>query len=244
MKLVVPPEWGRYLDGLLKLHKGYQIHFCISRGNLVFLSRHYSGKGPHLALRGKSPVFSRVAAGSLGFLSSCKRDLMDLLVLPTRSQVSFLVARGMSGFLSNHHREIGLCLEFCWSTQCSCPVVMGIWGFLSRFSKAVRPRLVSGHESLHSSRVIKGVSGFLLSSGGESGLLQEDQQGSQASHHVVRGSSVFLWSCCRGLRTYLELSGNSVSFSPVAGSSGFHSRSIGEAGLLWPCEGKLGFLLS
>ena len=233
-----------YLSGLPKLHKGCQIHFCVSRGNLVFLFRHYSGKGRHLALRGKSPVFSRVAAGSLGFLSSCKRDLMDLLVLPPRSQVSFHVARDTLGFLSNRHREIGPCLEFCWSTQCSCPVVMGIWGFLSRFSKAVRPRLVSGHESLHSSRVIKGVSGFLSSSGGESGLLQEDQQGSQASHHVVRGSSVFLWSCCRGFRTHLELSGNSVSFSPVAGSSGFHSRSIGEAGLLWPCEGKLGFLLS
>ena len=244
MKLRVPPEWGRYLGGLLKLHKGCQIHFCISRGNLVFLSRHYSGKGPHLASRGKSPGFSRVAAGSLGFLSSCERDLTDLLVLPPRSQVSFHVARGTSGILSSHRRGIGLCLEFCWSTQCSCPAAMGISGFLSRFNKGVRPRLVSGHESLLSSRVVKGVSGYLLSSSRESGLLQEDQQGSQASHHVVRGSSVFHWSRCRGIRTSLELSGNSVSFSPVAGSSGFHSRSIGEAGLLWPCEGKLGFLLS
>ena len=232
-----------YLSGLPKLHKGCQIHFCVSRGNLVFLSRHYSGKGPHLALRGKSG-FSRVAAGSLGFLSSCERDLMDLLVLPPRSQVSFHVARGMSGFLSNHHREIGLCLEFCWSTQCSCPATMGISGFLSRINKGVRPRLVLEHGTLLSSQVVKGVSGFLSSSGGESGLLQEDQQGSQASHHVVRGSSVFHWSRCRGIRTYLKLSGNSVSFFPVAGCSGFHSRSMGEAGLLWPCEGKLGFLLS
>ena len=226
------------------MHKRCQIHFCVSRGNLVFLFRHCSGKEPHLALKGKSPGFTGVAAGCLGFLSSCDGDLTDLLVLPPRSQVSFCVVRAKSGFLSSRRQGIGPCLEFCWSTQCSCPVVMGIWGFLSRFSKAVRPRLVSGHESLHSSRVIKGVSGFLSSSGGESGLLQEDQQGSQASHHVVRGSSVFLWSCCRGFRTHLELSGNSVSFSPVAGSSGFHWRSIGEAGLLWPCEGKLGFLLS
>ena len=169
---------------------------------------------------------------------------MDLLLLPPRSQVSFHVARGTSGILSSHRQGIGLCLEFCWSTQCSCPVAMGISGFLSRFNKGVRPRLVSGHGTLLSSRVVKGVSGYLLSSSGESGLLQEDQQGSQASHHVVRGSSVFHWSRCRGIRTSLELSGNSVSFSPVAGSSRFHWRSIGEAGLLWPCEGKLGFLLS
>ena len=165
------PSGDGYLSGLPKLHKGCQIHFCVSRGNLVFLSRHYSGKGPHLASRGKSPGFSRVAAGSLGFLSSCERDLMDLLVLPLRSQVSFDVARGTSGILSNHRRGIGLCLEFCWSTQCSCPAAMGISGFLSRFNKGVRPRLVSGHGTLLSSRVVKGVSGYLSSSGGESGLL-------------------------------------------------------------------------
>ena len=155
------PSGDGYLSGLLELHKGCQIHFCVSRGNLVFLSRHYSGKGPHLASRGKSPGFSRVAAGSLWFLSSCERDLMDLLVLPLRSQVSFDVARGTSGILSNHRRGIGLCLEFCWSTQCSCPAAMGISGFLSRFNKGVRPRLVSGHGTLLPSQVVKGVSGLL-----------------------------------------------------------------------------------
>ena len=89
------------------------------RGNLVFLSRHCSGKGPHLAVRGKSPAFSQVAAGSLAFLSICDGDLMDLIVFPRRSQVSFRVARGTSGFLSSSRRGIGPCLEFCWSTQCS-----------------------------------------------------------------------------------------------------------------------------
>ena len=208
-----------------------------------FLSRHCSGKGPHLAVRGKSPAFSQVAAGSLAFLSICDGDLMDLIVFPRRSQVSFRVARGTSGFLSSSRRGIGPCLEFCWSTQCSCPAATGISGFLSRFNKGVRPRLVSGHGTLLSPRVVKGVSGLLSCSGGESGLLQEDQRGSQASHHVVRGSSVFNWSHCRGIRTYLELSGNSVSF-PAAGSAGFHSRSIGETGFLWSCKGNLGFLLS
>ena len=225
------------------MHKRCQIHFCVSRGNLVFLYRHCSGKGPHLTLRGKSPGFTGVAAGCLGFLSSCDGDLTDLLVLPPRSQVSFCVVRGKSGFLFSCRQGIGPCLEFCWSTQCSCPAVTGISGFLSRFNKGVRPRLVSGHGTLLSPRVVKGVSGLLSCSCGEPGLLQEDQQGSQASHHVVRRSSVFNCSQCRGIRTYLELSGNSVSF-PAAGSAGFHSRSIGETGLLWSCKGNLGFLLS
>ena len=88
------------------------------------------------------------------------------------------------------------------------------------------------------------VSGLLSSSGGEFGLLPEDQHGSQASHHVVRGSSVFHWSPCRGFRTYLELRGNSVSFFFAAESVGFHSRSIDQIGFLLWCEGKLGFFLS
>ena len=67
-----------------------------------FLWRHCSGKGPHLALRGESRGFSRVVAGSLGFLSSCEGDFRDPLVLLQRSGVSSRVARGTSGFLSSH----------------------------------------------------------------------------------------------------------------------------------------------
>ena len=36
-----------------------------SGGKVGFLSRHRSGKGPQLSLRGESPGFSRVAAGFL-----------------------------------------------------------------------------------------------------------------------------------------------------------------------------------
>ena len=71
---------------------------------------------------------------------------------------------------------------------------------------------MSRHGTRLSSQVVKGVSGHLWSSGGESGLFQDYQQGSQASHHVVRGSLVSHWSWCRGIRTYLELRGNSVFF--------------------------------
>ena len=42
-----------------------------------FLSRHVSGKGPHLALRGESPGFSQVAAANLGSLTSYDGDFRD-----------------------------------------------------------------------------------------------------------------------------------------------------------------------
>ena len=79
------------------------------------------------------------------------------------------------------------------------------------------------HGTLHSSRGVKGVSGLWSSSGGKFGLFQEARQGRQASRPVVRGYSVFHWSRFRGIRTYLELSVNSASFFPAAGSAGFHS---------------------
>ena len=53
-----------YLGDLPELHQGCQVPFCISRGNMGFLLRHCSGKGPHLALREESRGCSQVAARS------------------------------------------------------------------------------------------------------------------------------------------------------------------------------------
>ena len=93
-----------YFGDLPELHQGCQVPFRVSRGNVGFLWRHCSGKGPHLTLRGESRVFSRVVAGSLGFLSSCHGDLRDQLVLPQSGKVSFRVVRDTSGFLLSHCR--------------------------------------------------------------------------------------------------------------------------------------------
>ena len=123
-----------YLWDLPGLHQGCPVPFRVSRGNVAFLSRHCSGTGPHLVLRGESRGFSRVAAGSLGFLSICDGDLWDLLVLPQRIQVSFGVARGMSGFLLSRYQGTGLCLEFSRATQYSSPAGTGISGFPSVFN--------------------------------------------------------------------------------------------------------------
>ena len=154
-----------YLRDIPELHQGFQVPFCISRGNVGFLWRHCSGKGPHLAFRGESRVFSRVVAGSLGFLSSCDGDLRDPLMLPQRSRVSSRVVRGTSGFLSSLCQRRVPCLKFSREIQCSSLAVTEILGFLSRFNEGVRHRLVSRHGTLHSSRVVQGVSGLQSNSG-------------------------------------------------------------------------------
>ena len=126
-----------------------------------FLSRHCSGKGPHLALRGESCGFSGVVSGRLGFLSSCDRDLRDPLVLPQERQVSVRVARGLLGFLSSQCRSIGPHLDLRLEPQVSSPVLTWVSGFLWSFNRGVRPRLVWRHGTLLPSRGVKGVAGFL-----------------------------------------------------------------------------------
>ena len=93
-----------YVGELLELHQGCQGPFLGSRGKVGFLSRRFSGKGPHLALRGESPGFARVAAGNLGFLLSYGRDLRDLLVGTQESPVSMRVVRSLLGFLCSCYR--------------------------------------------------------------------------------------------------------------------------------------------
>ena len=60
-----------YVGELLELPKGCQVPFRGSRGKVGFLSRCCSGKGPHLALRGESPGFSRVAAPMEDEMDGC-----------------------------------------------------------------------------------------------------------------------------------------------------------------------------
>ena len=153
----------RYVGELPKLHQRRQVPFRVSRGNVVFLSRHCFGKGPHLALRGESRGFYRVWAGSLGFLLGCDGDLRDPLLLPHRIQVSFRVARGRSEFLSSWCRGLGPHLELRRETQVSSPTLTGMSGFLWTFPWEVRSHLVLRHGTLLPSRGGKGVSGLLSS---------------------------------------------------------------------------------
>ena len=71
---------GGYVGELLELPQGCQGHFRGSRGKVGFLSRCCIGKRPQLALRGKFPDFSHVAAAKLGYHSNYDEDLREPLV--------------------------------------------------------------------------------------------------------------------------------------------------------------------
>ena len=62
--------------GPLELHEGSHASSGVWRGNSGLLSRCCKRKGPHLALTGESPGFSRVAVGGLGFLLKAIADML------------------------------------------------------------------------------------------------------------------------------------------------------------------------
>ena len=118
-----------------------------------------SGKGPHLALRGESPGFSRVAAANLGSLSIYDGDLRDPLLrdsgtsslhasfegplgIPLQSLLgprsSFGVQVGTSVFLSCANIELGLPLGFAQESQASFRVETCNSALLSSWKSSVR----------------------------------------------------------------------------------------------------------
>ena len=153
----------KYVRDLLELHQGCQGPFQGSREKVGFLSRSCSGKGPHFALRGQSPGFSRVDAGNFGFLSSYDGDLMELLMWLQESPVSMRVARGLSGFLSHLCRGLSPHLELRPQPQASSSVLTWISGLLCSLHRGVRPRLMWRHAIPLTSRAVTVVSGLLSS---------------------------------------------------------------------------------
>lgn len=138
--------------------------------------------------------FSRVAAGSLGFLSSCDGTLGTCSLCLQEFRPLSEIREGHQKLLLSCCQRRGPCLEFSRSTQLFLSSGDRDLRFPLKVQLGVRSHLVSRHGTRLSSRVVKGFSGLLSSSGGKSRLFQEDQQGCQAFHHVVRGSSVTHWS--------------------------------------------------
>ena len=123
-----------------------------------FLSRRCNRKGPHLALRGESPGVSRVAAGNLGFLSSCNGDLKHTHVASGKSSLhsgcegplgiplqsvqglmaSSQVEAGTSGFLYSSEMDLRVPMEFQQGTQASSRVETWNSAPLSMFQRGVR----------------------------------------------------------------------------------------------------------
>ena len=152
-KLGVPLELDWYVGELLELHQGCQLLFQISTGNVGFVSRCCSGKGPHLVMTGEPRGFSGVAAG----FSSYNREFREPLVLSQGSPISIRVARGSWGLLWSHCRANRPHLGLCPETPCSSPMVTGISGLHSRFNRGVRPCLDLKQRTPLSSRVVMGI---------------------------------------------------------------------------------------
>ena len=98
-----------YFSEPLKLEKGVKHPFEFPEGTW-FCSRGIAGGWGSSCFDGQSHGFSRIMAGSLGFLSSWEWELREPLVLPQGSQAPFQVATVTSGFLSSHCNGIGLIL--------------------------------------------------------------------------------------------------------------------------------------
>ena len=124
-KLGVPLEGDQYVVELCELHKGCQVPFRISRGNVEFISRCCSGKWPHLSMMGEPRGFSQVVGGC----SSYDGELREPLLLPQGSPISIRVVRGSWGLLSSHCIADRPHLNLCPETLCSSPAVTGIPGF-------------------------------------------------------------------------------------------------------------------
>ena len=118
----VPSRKSRFLTSLI--------------GNTEHLSTQYSWIGPHLAVRGKSYEFARVAAGTWGIFSSYGGDGDLKLGFVQRSQVSCLVMTDTSGRKTRLGRTIRTLLEVRWEAM--CPILVGtvILVFLSIFTKS------------------------------------------------------------------------------------------------------------
>ena len=136
------------------MHQGCQVLFRISRGNVGFLLRHYSGNGPHLTIMGEPHGFSRVVAG----LPSYDRELSKPLMLPQGSPISIRVVSGSWGLLLSHCRANRPHLGFCPESQCSSSMATRISGLHLRFTHGVRPRLEWKQRILISSSVATGIS--------------------------------------------------------------------------------------
>ena len=105
------------------------------------------GIAPHLTVRRKSNVISRVAVGTWGTCSSYAGDDPSKLIFVHRCPDSCLVTRDPSGISWRLGRAIRKLLELRWESELSFLVATVILGFLSIFNKR---EASSSFESLNS----------------------------------------------------------------------------------------------
>ena len=154
-------------------------------GNTKFICKQCRGIGPHLAARGKSHEFPRVAAGTWGIFLSYGRDGHLKLGFVQRSQESCLITTDTSGSSTRLARTIRTLLELRWEGK--HPLLFGtvILGLLSIITKTQAWSPFEALNSPHLSRCQRDVRP-LSRKGGDLGLSLWSPQGIQTSLHLVR----------------------------------------------------------
>ena len=105
-------------------------------GKTQLLCMQCRGIGPHLAVRGRSHGFSRVATGTWVIFSSYSWDDPSKLLFVQRRLDSSLVMRDTSGISWMLGREIEMLLDGRHETNSTFLVTTVILGFLSIFNKS------------------------------------------------------------------------------------------------------------
>ena len=162
-KLRVPLSWQQVFGGPLELHKGSQASFWVLRGNSGLLSRQCREICPHLQIRWGTQGSSRVLVGTLGFLSSCNKNLGNLLCCIKGVRPLFQFWEGTRNCTKGAAGENALMSRWGEESHGFSWAVVGSLGFLSSYHMDFREPLVlpQGHEV--SFQVARGTSGFLSS---------------------------------------------------------------------------------
>ena len=121
-----------YLGKLLEFHEACQVHFQVPRGNVGFLWKHCSVKGPPQPCRGEFRGLCGALAGSLGLLLSCAstwgihlcllREVRSPLALQGEPRDSSHIIAGMNRASSRDDGGISWFFSSCvvtWGTR-SC----------------------------------------------------------------------------------------------------------------------------
>ena len=123
---------------------------------MKLFSMQCQGIRPHLAARGKSYGFSRVASGSWDIFSRDGGDGPSKVVYVQQHLDSSLIARDSLGFSSRHVSAIRSPVKGSWRPKVPFYLPQGYWDSC-QFSRGVSHLVILKHLSPHNSRDIKGM---------------------------------------------------------------------------------------
>ena len=137
---------------------------------MKFFSTQCQGIRPHLAARGKSHGFSRVASGTWDVFSRDGGDGPSKAVCVKQHQDSSLLTRDRLGFSSRHQSAIGSLVKGSWRPKVTYYLPQGYWDSC-QLSRGVSHFLILKHLSPHDSRCIKGLYASCRNEAGNKGCL-------------------------------------------------------------------------